>query len=163
MGSKVIMEAYGMPVERETEGFKLLREKFQLEGDHTWRMYVKPFSKAGVEDLNMLMKSAYARERVWIEEKNGTYCITSRQPIDKQVEYVESLWGILHRKFERQSTELACENAVSVSGFKRALKWHENDLGLPVAEKDRDKNFYVFVLSPQFIEATALPRFRMAG
>lgn len=148
--------------DRLTKKFFELRQKFQLN-DKCWRMHVKPYSKAGVRELEDLRKLPYAIDRVTITEQNGTYCITSRQPIATMSDYIESLWGMLHRKFERQSKELVCEELVGMSGFKRPLKWHENDLGLPVAEVDSEKNFYLFILSPEFIEANALPHFRMAG
>ncbi len=157
----IVKEEMGVAAMKVTERFKELRKMFQLK-NHCWRMYVKPFSKAGVQELEDFMKNAYAMERLTIREKEGTYEITSRQPIDNVDDYVETLWGMLHRKYEHQCTELAAE-PVTVSGFRRALKWHENDLGLPVAAEDRDKNFYILVISPEFIEANTLPKFRMAS
>ncbi len=142
--------------------FEKLREMFQLK-DKTWRMHVRPYTKAGVDDLHMLMNNAYACERISITEKNGTFCITSLQPIRNPGDYIHSLWGMLHRKYNRQCNELASEDPVDMSGFKTPRKWKDNDLGLPVAEADGEKNFYVFIISPEFIEATTLPRFRMAG
>ena len=155
-------EQKGGVVTKVTEKFKQFRDKYQL-ADKCWRMYVKPFSKAGVEDLERLKTSAYVAERIKIVEREGTYEITSQQPIMNMDDYMNTLWGMLHRMYERQASELACENPVSVVGYKRALKWHENDLGIPVAEEDREKNYYILMLSPKFIEATTLPRFRTAA
>ena len=162
MGMNVNKEIKVVRNQNFTDKFKELRGNFQLE-NHCWRMYLKPYSKAGVEELEMLKESKYAAERVEIREKNGTYQITSLQPIDNITDYVESLWGMLHRKFDRQCAELAYAEGVSISGFKRVLRWHENELGMPVAEKDRDKTFYILAMSSEFIEAETLPRFRMAG
>ena len=147
-----------------TEKFKQFRDEFQLK-DKSWRMYVKPFCKSVVEDLERLKNSAYAAERIRIVEKDGTYEITSQQPIMTMDDYVETLWGMLHRMYERQSSELASASADVMSnvGYKRALKWHENDLGIPVSEEDRDKNFYIVMISPEFIGAKTLPRFRTAA
>lgn len=152
----------GGVVTKATEGFKQFRKEYQL-ADRCCRMYVKPFSKAGVEELENLRTSAFAADRIKIEEKDGTYEITSLQPIVNMDDYIYTLWGILHRKYERQASELACESTVSMVGCKRALKWHENDLGIPAAEEDRDKNFYILTISPKFIAATTLPRFRTAA
>ena len=63
-------EQKGGVVTKVTEKFKQFRDEYQL-ADKCWRMYVKPFSKAGVEDLERLKTSAYVAERIKIVERGN--------------------------------------------------------------------------------------------
>ena len=125
--------------------------------DGRWRMFVKPYTVELKKELEDYRKSKHAANAVSVSEKDGTYCITSKDIMHDFRDLRASLWFMIFWKFRceaRNSFATAIEG-----GNVRRLRWCENKVDMEFNEENMGYSFYVVTLSPQFIEATSLPRF----
>lgn len=83
--------------------------------------YVRPFSQETQEECKRLMKELEAQEdkeeKISITEKDGTFCFkTSLSKSEVKASFMESMWGILFRKFLSDSKKV-CVDPINSEKF----------------------------------------------
>ena len=75
--------------------------------------YVRPFSQETQAECQRLMDEKIPKEKdekISIKEKNGTFCFkTSLSPSEVKASFMESMWGILFRKFLSDSHKVCVD------------------------------------------------------
>ncbi len=77
--------------------------------------YVRPFSQETQEECKRLMKELEEtqgdkEEKISITEKDGTFCFkTSLSKSEVKASFMESMWGILFRKFLADSKKICVD------------------------------------------------------
>lgn len=131
--------------------------RFHL-ADGRWRMYVKPYTANLKEELENYRTSKTAAKSINVTVEDGTYCITSDEIIYDFRDLRTTLWFMI---FWRLRCEARNTFATEIIGGNcRKLRWSENKVNMEYNDENKDNYFYVVSLSPQFIEATSLPRFQ---
>lgn len=130
--------------------------QYQL-ADGRWQVYVKPYTEEVKEELEGHRMSKRVAENIEVTVKDGTYCITSKDIIRDFRDLRVSLWFMIFWRFRCEARNTF---AMDVEGTNsRKLCWSENKVNMAFNEENKNYHFYVVSLSPEFIEASCLPRF----
>ena len=127
------------------------------QADGRWKVYVKPYTAELKADLEGYRKSKRAAKSIAVTEKDGTYEITSKDIIHDYRDLRESLWFIIFWKYRCEARNTFATD-IAAKDYRK-LCWSENKVNMPFNDENKNYHFYVVALSPQFIEATRLPRF----
>lgn len=126
--------------------------------DGRWCMYVKPYTLDLKKELEGHRTCKHAAESIMVTEKDGTYCITSKDIMHDFRDLRGSLWFMIYWRFRCEARNTF---ATEIEGSNvRRLRWSENQVNMAYTDENKDYHFYVVTLSPQVIEATRLPRFQ---
>lgn len=131
--------------------------RFQLS-DGRWRMYVKPYTVDLKKELEGHRTCKHAVKSVTVTEENGTYCITSKDIMYDFRDLRGSLWFMIYWRFRCEARNTFAMDMANPGNYKK-LRWCDNEMNMPFNDENKEKHFYVVTLSPNFIEATCLPRF----
>lgn len=86
--------------------------------------YVRPFSEELKNELDRLMEDTYRVSKTTdITEKNGTYRVSSKESL-AGIDFVQSFWGILFRRFKAESNYV-CLDPISSERYYGAIFSHE--------------------------------------
>lgn len=132
--------------------------RFHL-ADGRWRVYVKPYTVDFKKELEDHMASKYVARSITITEENGTFCLTSNDMMYDYRDLTASLWFRIFWRFRCAALNTFATELEDV--HSRKLRWCENKMNMEFNDENKENHFYVVSLSPQFIEATSLPRFHV--
>lgn len=125
--------------------------------DGRWCMYVKPYTVDLKKELEGHRTCKHATKSIMVTEKDGTYCITSKDIMHDFRDLRGSLWFMIYWRFRCEARNTFATEIEG--GNSRRLRWSENQVDMAYTDENKDYHFYVVTLSPQVIEATRLPRF----
>ena len=125
--------------------------------DGRWRLYVKPYTRQLEDELESYRRNQYVADGVSVKEVMGTYVITSKEVMHEFSHLRGSLWFML---FWRYYCDARYKLARELEGERKSpLCWRENKMGLEFNDENGDYNYYVLVLSHEFIKPDTLPYF----
>lgn len=89
------------------ENYNVSMSMSNIKGSKTF--YVRPFSEEIKMDLDRLMMDvSKVSSKVTITENDGTYAISTEEPITEQT-FMEGFWGILFRRFLAESKRVCVD------------------------------------------------------
>lgn len=130
--------------------------------DGRWCMYVKPFTVDLKKELEGHRTCKHAAKSISVTEKDGTYCITSKDILHDFRDLRGSLWFMIYWRFRCEARNTFATEVTAGNNHQKK-RWCDNEMNMPYTEENKENYFYVVTLSPQFIEATSLPRFQGAA
>ncbi len=87
-------------------------ELFQEDGMPVF--YVRPFTQELIEDLNWQMATMKKQKReVTITERNGTYCVRNAHSLANPMDFTESMWGMLFKRFMAEARNVKYDQEAS--------------------------------------------------